>query len=80
MRVLDDGNATRLYRALSDERGLCYDVSAMFEAYSDVGVLEIVAECAHASAPRVLNETLNVLTDLLLHGPTEDEQLPQLAV
>jgi predicted Zn-dependent peptidase len=73
MRVLDDGNATRLYRALSDERGLCYDVSAMFEAYSDVGVLEIVAECAHSSAPRVLNETLNVLTDLMLHGPAEDE-------
>ena len=43
MRVLDDGNATRLYRALSDERGLSYDVSAMFEAYSDAGVLEIVA-------------------------------------
>ena len=73
MRVLDDGNATRLYRALSDERGLCYDVSAMFEAYSDAGVLEIVAECAHASAPRVLNETLNVLTDLALHGPTATE-------
>jgi predicted Zn-dependent peptidase len=73
MRVLDDGNATRLYRALSDERGLCYDVSAMFEAYSDAGVLEIVAECAHASAPRVLNETLNVLTDLSLHGPTAAE-------
>jgi predicted Zn-dependent peptidase len=73
MRVLDDGNATRLYRALSDERGLCYDVSAMFESYSDAGVLEIVAECAHASAPRVLNETLNVLTDLSLHGPTAPE-------
>jgi len=73
MRVLDDGNATRLYRALSDERGLCYDVSAMFEAYSDAGVLEIVAECAHASAPRVLDETLNVLTDLALHGPTPPE-------
>ena len=73
MRVLDDGNATRLYRALSDERGLCYDVSAMFEAYSDAGVLEIVAECAHASAPRVLDETLNVLTDLARHGPTPPE-------
>jgi len=73
MRVLDDGNATRLYRALSDERGLCYDVSAMFEAYSDVGVLEIVAECAHASAPRVLQETLNVLHDLARHGPTPAE-------
>jgi predicted Zn-dependent peptidase len=73
MRVLDDGNATRLYRTLSDERGLCYDVSAMYEAYADVGVLEIVAECAHASAPRVLAETLNVLTDLATHGPTPEE-------
>jgi len=73
MRVLDDGNATRLYRALSDERGLCYDVSAMYEAYADVGVLEIVAECAHRSAPRVLHETLKVLTDLAEHGPTAAE-------
>jgi predicted Zn-dependent peptidase len=73
MRVLDDGNATRLYRALSDERGLCYDVSAMYEAYADVGVLEIVAECAHRSAPRVLSETLKVLEDLSAHGPTPSE-------
>jgi predicted Zn-dependent peptidase len=73
MRVLDDGNATRLYRALSDERGLCYDVSAMFEAYADAGVLEIVAECAHSSAPRVLAETLNVLADLAEHGPATAE-------
>jgi len=73
MRVLDDGNATRLYRALSDERGLCYDVSAMFESYADAGVLEIVAECAHSSAPRVLTETLNVLSDLANHGPTAAE-------
>jgi predicted Zn-dependent peptidase len=73
LRVLDDGNATRLYRALSDERGLCYDVSAMFESYADVGVLEIVAECAHSSAPRVLSETLNVLSDLAAHGPSAAE-------
>jgi predicted Zn-dependent peptidase len=73
MRVLDDGNATRLYRALSDERGLCYDVSAMFESYSDVGVLEIAAECAHSSATRVLSETLNVLSDLAQQGPTSAE-------
>jgi predicted Zn-dependent peptidase len=73
MRVLDDGNATRLYRTLSDERGLCYDVSAMYEAYADVGVLEIMADCAHTSAPRVLAETLNVLTDLATHGPSPEE-------
>lgn len=73
MRVLDDGNATRLYRTLSDERGLCYDVSAMYESYADAGVLEIVAECTHASAPRVLAETLNVLTDLATSGPSSEE-------
>ncbi len=73
LRILDDGNATRLYRALSDERGLCYDVSAMFESYADVGVVEIAAECAHASSPRVLTETINVLTELTLRGPSERE-------
>lgn len=73
MRVLDDGNATRLYHALSDERGLCYDVSAAYEAYADVGVLEIAAECAHHSAPRVLRETLAVLRDLSTNGPRPAE-------
>ncbi|HEY6080978.1 MAG TPA: pitrilysin family protein [Polyangiaceae bacterium] len=73
MRVLDDGNATRLYRALSDERGLCYDVAALFESYSDAGVVEIVAECAHASAPRVLDEALKVLKDMARSGPTASE-------
>ena len=73
MRVLDDGNATRLYRALSDERGLCYDVSAMYESYADAGVLEIVAECAHTSSHKVLAEMLRVLTDLAERGPTEQE-------
>lgn len=73
MRVLDDGNATRLYRALSDERGLCYDVSALYESYADAGVLEIVAECAHTSAHKVLAETLRVLTDLAEHGPDPAE-------
>lgn len=73
MRVLDDGNATRLYRALSDEGGLCYDVSALFESYADSGVLEIVAESAHASAHKVLAEMLKVLMDLAEHGPSAAE-------
>ena len=33
-------------------------------------MIEIVAECAHASTPRVLDETLRVLRDLMEHGPT----------
>lgn len=73
MRLLDDGNATRLYRALSDERGLCYDVGALFEPYADSGVVEVVAECAHASTSRVLAEMLRVLRELREHGPERDE-------
>lgn len=72
-RVLDDGNATRLYRALSDERGLCYDVSALYEAYADAGVLEISAACAHGSATRALAEIVRILGDLAEHGPTQAE-------
>jgi predicted Zn-dependent peptidase len=45
----------------------------MYEAYEDAGVLEISAECAHTSAPRVLNETLTVLLDLVEHGPSQRE-------
>jgi predicted Zn-dependent peptidase len=73
MRLLDDGNATRLYRALSDERGLCYDVGVVYEPYGDSGVVEIVAECAHASTQRVLDEMLRVVADLVEHGPEHDE-------
>jgi predicted Zn-dependent peptidase len=73
MRVLDDGNATRLYRALSDEGGLCYDVSALFESYADSGVLEIVAESAHASAHKVLAKMRSVLTELAESGPSAAE-------
>jgi predicted Zn-dependent peptidase len=73
LRILDDGNATRLYHALSDERGLCYDVAALYEAHSDTGVFEIVAECAHASTPRVLRQIGEVLSDLARQGPSERE-------
>ena len=73
MRLLDDGNATRLYRALSDERGLCYDVGVVYEPYANSGVIEVVAECAHASTPQVLDETVRVLRDLSEAGPTAAE-------
>jgi predicted Zn-dependent peptidase len=73
MRLLDDGNATRLYQALSDERGLCYDVGVVYEPYANSGVVEVVAECAHASTPQVLDETVRVLRDLSEAGPTAAE-------
>lgn len=73
LRVLDDGNSTRLYTRLCDERGLAYDVSAGYEAADDVGLLDIGCDMAHVEAPTVLGEILHVVRELRDAGPTESE-------
>ena len=73
MRVLDDGMSTRLYERICDRLGLCYDVSGMFEAYEDDGVLDIAAGAAHERALQVTKEVFALLHDLADHGPTDDE-------
>lgn len=73
LRALDDGMSARLYHQLCDTRGLCYDVSASYEAYADAGLLDVAAESAHERAPEVLAEVLRVLRELREEGPTEAE-------
>jgi predicted Zn-dependent peptidase len=73
LRILDDGLSTRLYHRLCDESGLCYDVQGSYEAFSDSGIVEIIADTAHDRAPRVLEKILGILNDLAEHGPEERE-------
>lgn len=73
LRSLDDGMSARLYHRLCDSRGLCYDVSATYEAYSDTGLLDVAAEAAHERAEEVLSEILRVLTELRDEGPSDAE-------
>lgn len=73
LRVIDDGMSTRLYHRVCDERGLCYDVSAAYEAYHDCGLLDLAAESAHDRAGAVLGELLDLTHELVEHGPSEDE-------
>jgi predicted Zn-dependent peptidase len=73
LRVLDDGMATRLYERLCDERGLCYDVSASYEAYSDAGLFDIAADAAPERAEAVLGEIFAVMGGLRAEGPTQSE-------
>jgi predicted Zn-dependent peptidase len=73
LRVLDDGTSTRLYHRLCDERGLCYDVSALFEAYEDVGLFDFAAECSHERAVVVLSEIVSLVRDLRENGPRREE-------
>jgi predicted Zn-dependent peptidase len=73
LRLIDDGTSTRLYHRVCDERGLCYDVSALYEAYEDVGLVDFAAECSHENTPLVLEEIFAIARDLAEHGPTAEE-------
>ena len=73
LRVLDDGMSTRLYERICDRKGLCYDVSGMYECYDDEGVFDVAAEAQHARAGQVLGEVLAILAELAAHGPTDAE-------
>lgn len=73
LRVIDDGMSTRLYHRICDELGLCYDVSAAYEAYADSGLFDVAASSEHARAPEVLSEILSLLETLAEHGPTSAE-------
>lgn len=73
IRLIDDGNATRLYERLCDSRGLCYDVSAGYEAYDETGLFDIAAEATEEAIPDVLCEILGILEDLATNGPSEAE-------
>jgi predicted Zn-dependent peptidase len=73
LRVIDDGTSTRLYHRICDERGLCYDVSALFEAYDDAGLLDIAADCSHEHTVEVATEILRMARELREDGPTEAE-------
>jgi predicted Zn-dependent peptidase len=73
MRILDDGMSTRLYHRLSDERGLCYDVSASFDGYEDDGVLDFAASCQHDRTHTVTREILSLMKELAKDGPTPAE-------
>ncbi len=73
LRVLDDGMSTRLYERVCDRKGLCYDVSGMYECYEDDGVFDFAAEAQHERAALVVREILDLCRDLADHGPNEDE-------
>jgi len=72
-RIIDDGMATRLYRRLCDEGGLCYDVSGSYEVFEDDGVLDFAASVHHDRASAVVESILAMMTELADVGPTEDE-------
>jgi predicted Zn-dependent peptidase len=73
LRVIDDGTSTRLYETLCDRLGLCYEVSAAWEAYDEVGIFDIAAEAQDDAVPRIVEELLAMMRALATDGPTPAE-------
>jgi predicted Zn-dependent peptidase len=73
MRVVDDGMATRLYRRLCDEGGLCYDTSASYEIFEDDGVVDFAASVRHERTSAIVERMLAIMCELAEEGPTEEE-------
>ncbi len=73
MRIIDDGMSTRLYHRLCDQRGLCYSVGGSYEAYNDVGLLELEADTAHDKAMAVV-EQMKVLCEELTLDLVSDRE------
>jgi predicted Zn-dependent peptidase len=73
LRVIDDGTSTRLYHRLCDDGGLCYDVSALYEAHEDTGLFELAADCSHKNALEVVRALVGICRELCEHGPSESE-------
>ena len=72
-RVLDDGLSSRLPFQVVEKRGLAYALHAGIDTFSDVGLFEVEAACAHAKVPKVLTAIAEVLGGLADQGPTEAE-------
>ncbi len=73
LRCLDDGMSTRLYARLSDALGLCYSVSAEYEAYADGGLFELAADTQHHQLGQVVEELLSVVSKLRAPGASREE-------
>jgi predicted Zn-dependent peptidase len=73
LRLLDDGMSTRLYHRICNTLGLCYDVSAYYEAWSDAGVVEFTGNCAHERVAALAQEVLDLVARLRDEGPSVEE-------
>ncbi len=73
LRVLDDGMSTRLYERICDDKGLCYDVGALYESYEDDGVFDVAAEVQHERVDEVAREIARILGELADKGPSSAE-------
>jgi predicted Zn-dependent peptidase len=74
-RILDDGLSSRLPLEVVERRGLAYALHAGIDTFSDAGLFVVDGACAPRKLPRLVEEVLRILGDLVARPVSEEELL-----
>lgn len=71
--ILGEGMSSRLFRAVREDAGLCYDISSYTTAHKDIGLLGVYMALGRESEKRALAMVGDIIKDFAEHGPAPDE-------
>jgi predicted Zn-dependent peptidase len=75
-KILGDGISSRLFRRIREDQGLVYEIGSHYHAYRDGGLMVIDGSTKPECFQRVLAQTLDVLSQLVIgHDPVQSEEL-----
>lgn len=72
-RILDDGMSSRLWQRLVENKGLCYELWASIDSYSDTSIFEVGASVAPDKVLPLVEGIYNELKRLRDDGPSDEE-------
>ncbi|MCL2546383.1 MAG: insulinase family protein [Oscillospiraceae bacterium] len=71
--ILGGGWSSRLYQALRETHGLCYNVYCNTTSFIDTGLLSVYTALGHDTEDKALRMIGEILASLAHDGPTQDE-------
>ena len=71
--ILGDGNSSRLWQKIREERGLAYSVGATSADFEDCGMFSIYAGCSPEKVGEVIDLSIAELRNIKQTGVTADE-------
>ena len=71
--VLGGGMSSRLFQAVREQAGLCYDINSYTVSHSDIGLLGVYLATGRENEARALAMVRGILDDFAEHGATDAE-------
>ena len=71
--VIGGGMSSRLFQAVREQAGLCYEIGAFTASHQDAGVLGVYVGLGRESERKALDMITDILRDVAEHGPAPAE-------